>query len=463
MVKMKKSKKVSADEEIEKVKDYLLDSKKNIQRMKEGKKARRKVKFIILDNKILFIFLATIIVFSAFTPLFIPRSPEVVADPLQEAVNTTLDLISSNFTNSEGFPIYALAETEPTSELIILSSLTNSMLKQSGYIGSKRSINERIQQVSGIILDDTFREFENNSNYLAIEYQFLGLYSLMQAHYSNKETTHSIELSSIYSLAEELITKYFSFEKEVFMENNKDTVYLIDQAMAIWGISTFSLLTDTEIIGGYNLFLIIQDILESISSYFFDIYNNTYYKQYDFTTNSSSEIAGTNELIFLSLALSRVETRYWENFYFPRSSYSVHQKIINEYVDTDWLVHENNITDNEVKIRNQAFFTLLSFMMRLGNVGGEVRNATTEEFLIENGFSISLDDAQITCESCFYGLISIASEKWSSIENTREEQDIPAPTDAMNYAFYIVGLVVFVLVIRYTKRKRKIRKFQEKW
>jgi len=243
------------------------------------------------------------------------------------------------------------------------------------------------------------------------------------------------------------------------MENNTDTIYLIDQAMAIWCISTFSLLTDSEIIGGYNLFLIIQDMLESISNYFFDIYTNTYYEEYDFTSNSSLQIAGTNELIFLSLALTRVETRYWESFYFPRSSYSVHQKIINEYVDTDWLVHENNITDNEVKIKNQAFFAILSFMMRLGNVGGEVRNATTDEFLNENGFSIELDDTQITCESCFYGLIAIASEIWSSIENTREEQEvpIPEPTEAANYVFYMVSLLVIVFLIRSVRKKRKLK------
>ena len=136
------------------------------------------------------------------------------------------------------------------------------------------------------------------------------------------------------------------------------------------------------------------------------------------------------------------------------SSYNIHQQIITHYIDDNWLVHENNSSDNEMNIKNQVLFSVISNLMNLNIVASEIENATSVFFLNDEGFVEKTGENSVTCESCLYGLISIASEKWSFIENEREEYEVPTMPTETAFPFVTMMCLGIIVIFKVLKLKR---------
>ncbi|MHA1953244.1 MAG: hypothetical protein ACW96U_04800, partial [Candidatus Heimdallarchaeaceae archaeon] len=443
----------TSDIEIEKAKDYLLDSKKNIERLKSGKKPKRKLKFIINENRFLVFLISTLIVFSAFTPLFIPKPPPIIIDPFQDAVDATVYLIDSNFTNDNSLPFNSHTETTPTSELIILSSLANSFLKQTNFVSTTDNLLVKIQNIENILDNDSFVEYTNSSEILPIDKQFLGLYALLQANHATKGTEFSMELQNVYSVLTKTLNEYYSEDLEMMVKKGSNRSYLIDQAMSMFTIATFSLVTEVDFISGFSLFGILQNLIYSITENFYNSSTDRFYHEFDLTTNTSSTAANVETLIFLDLGLSKSDRRYpYEINFTYFTPYGLHQDIVSMKVDDDWIVHNYFIFDSNILLKNQALFTLCSYLLKLNNVGDELLNATLEEFITDEGFIENFSAQEVTCESCLYGLIAITSDKWAYIQNNREIIEVP---EQSLYPHLIVSLLIVIVLIR-KRRKKKL-------
>ncbi len=452
---MKSRNNKTPDMEIEKAKDYLLDSQKNIERLRRGKKPKRKIRFIISENKFFVFILASLVIFSAMIPLFIPNPPPVIADPFQNTVDATIYTINSNFTNDNSLPFNSHVETTPSSKLIILSSLAHSLLKQTDFVPINPDLFVRINYIEAIIENDSFVEYTNSSEVLSIDYQFLGIYSLLQAYHSTQGFEIALDLQDVYSTITKSLNKYYSEDLEMMLLPGSNVSYLIDQVISMFTIATFSIITEVGSIGELSIDSTLQNLLYSITENFYNETTDRFYHKFDLTTNTSSDPASVEELVFLDLGLSKSDKRFpYEFDYTFFSPYSIHQKISNEFVDDDWLVHNSSTADTNLLIKNQALFTLCSYMLRLSNVGDELLNATIEHFLTDDGFINSFTEQEITCESCLYGLIAIACEKWSSVQNIRENEALPSPTVDSSYP-YLISLILIIFVLIRKRRKKK--------
>lgn len=441
------------DKEIEKAKDYLLDSKKNIERLKSGKKPRRKLRFIIDENRFIVFLITALIVFSAFIPLFIPKPPPIIADPMQDTVNDTIYLINSNFTNDNSFPFNSHTETTPSSELILLFSLANSFLKQTNFVPISNDLFVRIQNIEYILENDSFVEYSNSSEILTIDKQFLGIYTLLQANHATKGTEYSMELQDVYSVLTYTLNEYYSEDLEMMVKPRSNKSYLIDQAVSMFTIATFSLVTEVDFISGFSLLSILQNLIYSITENFYNTSTNRFYHEFDLTTNTSTTSANVESLIFLDLGLSKSERRFPYDIEFTYfTPYSLHQDIVNERVDDDWIVHNYLSFDSNISLKNQALFTLCSYLLRLNNVGDELLNATLEQFIFDEGFIENFSLQEVTCESCLYGLIAIASEKWTAMQNDREGSYIK--TEDSLYPLIIIPLLIVTVLFRKRRKKR---------
>jgi len=459
---MKNEKTIASQEEIEKAKNYLLEAKKNIQRLKNGRNVKRRFKFYVLEHKLLFSLILLIIVFSALIPVFIPKPPEPIINVQQDTVDSTINLIDANFTNPFGYPIQEKTEVNTSSELIILSSLAYSMLNQSAYTMEQYGIYEKVSQIEMITSNGTFRDYYNQTNLLPIFNQFLGSYAYIQSYYTNKGTDSSLSWQTMQTIFLHTMDSFYSEEREMIIDPLSNTSYLLDQTVFLWLISSIMLQTGDEILAGaFYIPDVIQAVLDSIYSNFYNQTLNLYYHEFDIVTNTSKNDPTAQDMTFLAISLSRIEKIEEYYFSYPGSSYNIHQRIINHYVDDDWLVHENNNTDNEVNIKNQVFFHLISDLMKLHNVASEIRNATLEFFLNEEGFVEQMGEDSVTCESCLYGLISIASEKWSEIENEREEYYSPPVQSDASFPFVImmcIGIIVTIKILKLKKDSLLLRK-----
>ncbi|MHA1202116.1 MAG: hypothetical protein ACTSQ4_06320 [Candidatus Heimdallarchaeaceae archaeon] len=440
--------------EIKKAREYLKESQKNLARLKSGKGVRRKFRFLLQENKILVILLLLLLILSIVLPVVFLRPDSTIIDPMQEHIDTTLNLILTNFTDDNGLPIINETMQTPSSELLILSSLTYALISQAGYEHDQEDFQIKISQIINTLENDTFVNYENRNEPLPIFYQFLGIYTLLQSHLILEASSDIISSAMIQNVLVKTLDSYLSNENWLFIQPTSNSSYLIDQAMAIWVLATYKLLTGNSWVHGYYFEDIIQGLLDVVSEFFF---NSTYYmlyQEYDHSTNESSNFVPVEDLIFFTVALSRAEQLHK---YFERSSSYFHQQIINNFVDDEWFVHSINSSDEEVYIKNQALFTLISYLMNLRTVGGEVQNKITESFSLNKGFINKIGEEDITCESCLYGLVALSSKNWSVVENEFEALMVES-TNASSPILISLTVIMISIVISVWRRKMIVKR-----
>ncbi len=451
---MKKQEQDDSLTEIKKAREYLEESQKNLARLKSGKGVRRKLRFLLKENTLLVILLSILLILSIVIPVVFLRPDQIIVDPMQEHVDTTINLIFTNFTDNSGFPIINETLQTTSSELMILSSLAYALIAQAGFEHNQEDFQTKISQIINTLENDTFVTYENRSEPLPIFYQFLGLYTLLQSKYVLEATSDIISSAMIQNVLLKTLESYLSNEASLIIPPNSNSSYLIDQVMAIWVLSTYTLLTGNDWLSGYYFESLIQGLLDVVSEFFFNSTTNILYQEYNHSVNESRTLAEVENLIFFTVALSKAERLYT---YFEKSSYNIHQQIINEFVDDKWFVHASNASDEEVYVKNQAYFILVSYLMNLGNVGIEVQNKITESFSMNNGFIEKIGEEDITCESCLYGLVALASKNWSVIENQRENVNIPTAASVSPISIYIT-VIMMLLVIKVWRKKIVIRR-----
>ncbi len=440
--------------EIEKAREYLKDSQKNLARLKSGKGVKRKYRFLLQENKILVILLSLLLILSIVLPVVFLRPDPIIRDSMQEHVDTTLNLIFTNFTDNTGLPIVNETLQTPSSELLILSSLTYALIAQAGFEHDQEDFQIKVSQIINALENDTFVTYDNRSEPLPIFYQFLGIYALLQSRLILEGSSDLISSAMIQNILVKTLDSYISNEKGLIIQPISNSSYLIDQSMAIWVLATYKLLTGNSWVHGYYFEGLIQGLLDSVSEFFFNSTSFMLYQEYDHSVNESRNYVAVEDLLFFTVALSRAERLYT---YFERSSSYFHQQITNNFVDDEWFVHAINTSDTEVYIKNQAFFTLVSYLMNLRNVGSEVQNKITESFSMNKGFIEKVGEEEINCESCLYGLMALASTNWSVIENEREYVNVVTQATLSPF-ITIFTTFMMVLIIKVWRRKLIVKR-----
>ncbi len=454
---MAESKKAIGNGELEKIRDYLQDSKKNIDRLKKGKKPRRKLRFVIAEHKFAFTLLSLMLMTTPFIPLMLPgEPPPIYQPPNYESVELTVGLIDSNFTDQDGYPVYEKTEANTSSELIILSSLTNSMLLQAGYLPENEEIYSKISLIQDILINRTFRDVENLDENLTITEQIIGLYTLVQAYFSLQGTNHSFSSSIIGAAYATLINNYFDYNEKLLFQPTTNSSYFIDQALVVWLLTTYQLVFDEDYIYHtvYPADYYVDYLLDSIFLNFVNYTNNIFYSEYNVTSGEKAVVANSLDLSFLSVGLSRIEKL--RHYYFYYSSYYVHQKVVNDFIDENWIVHETYKSDDIRVLKNQAYFALSSYLMSLNTLGSELVNSTKLNYLAGDGFYQDLTDYKITAESCLYGLLIFASNEWSKIQIEREyRDDIPTEYTYPSLFWSLLATLFLAIVVHRKTKKRK--------
>ena len=452
---MTNSKETKTEGEMEKVRDYLQDSKKNIKRLKKGKKPRRKLRFLIEEHKFLFTIISILVIVSPFIPLMLPGRPPIITPPNFETVEVTVDLIDANFTDQDGYPVYEKVVSNTSSELIILSSLTNSLLLQAGYLPSTEEVLGKISIILEILSDGTFRKIENLQENLTLTSQIIGIYALIQAYYALEDTNSTFNFNVIEEVYSNLIYHYYSVQYDMFIQPYSNSSYLLDQALVLWLLTTYQILFQQDYCYWCASYYV-QPLLNSISTHFVNTSTNEIYSEYNITSGEESQTANSLDLIYLAVGLSRAEKLRYDHYYFVYSSYYMHQRVISNFIDEEWLVHETDRTDDLLILKNQAYFSLISYLMNLEIVGSEIVNATALNYLFGDGFYENLTDKEITIESCLYGLIIFSSQEWAPIENAREYVEEPIATSFAGLIWSMLATIFLVYTVnRRTKRKKK--------
>lgn len=452
---MTNSKEAKTEGEMDKVRDYLIDSKKNIERLKKGKKPRRKLRFLISEHKFLFTVISILVIVSPFIPLMLPGRPPIIKPPNFESVEVTVNLIEDNFTDQNGYPVHEKTVSNTSSELIILSSLTNSLLLQAGYLPSSEEVLDKISIIFEILSNGSFRKIENLQENLTLTSQIIGIYSLIQSYYALEDTNRTFNFNVIEEVYSNLIYHYYSVQHQMFIQPYSNSSYLIDQALGLWLLTTYQLLFQQDYCYYMCASDYVQPILSSINIHLVNASTNEIYSEYNLTSSEASQTASALDLMYLAVGLSRAEKLRYDHYYFYYSSYYIHQRVISNFIDEEWLVHETDRTDDLLILKNQAYFSLISYLMNLENVGSEVVNATSLNYLFGNGFYENLTDKEITIESCLYGLIIFSSQEWAPIENLREYVEEPIQSSFAGLIWSILATIFMVYTVnRRTKRKK---------
>ncbi len=457
-------------DELQKIQSYLQDSKKNIEKLKQGKKPKRKLTYFIQDNKRWVIFFSILLVTTPFLAFLYQPVPDLI-NPYTDTILDTIDILDSNFTTESGLPVYELVSQNTSSELIILSTLTNSMLVECEFIPKEDSILHTISFILQIMENNSFVDYNERTSKLSAFYQFLGIYALLQAYYVLSNSSYEISLNTIDLAINSTLNNFLKYNIWSYfyvVSEGTNTTYLADQALAISVLTTYMLLTGDQNVINWNLKTVVQSLMDRIESRFYIPYSQSFYHQYDYKVSISSELSTSKDLMFTALSLSRME-KYIANFYFPVSSSNVHQKVITELVDSNWLVHELNKTDVTILIENQSFFSMISQLLNFNIVGNEIRNATTTHFYTAKGFVSDRILSDVTPESCLYGLLAIISADWSNIENNREinveprtypsTTHYPGETSAMSLRLNLLTIIISGFIIRALIQFGKKRKY----
>ena len=452
---MTNSKEAKTEGEMDKVRDYLIDSKKNIERLKKGKKPRRKLRFLISEHKFLFTVISILVIVSPFIPLMLPGRPPIIKPPNFESVEVTVNLIEDNFTDQNGYPVHEKTVSNTSSELIILSSLTNSLLLQAGYLPSTEEVLDKISIILKILKNGTFRKIENLQENLTLTSQIIGIYALIQAYYALEDTNSTFNSNVIEEVYSTLINHYYSLQYNMFIQPYSNYSYLTDQALVLWLLTTYQLLFQQDYCYYMCASNYVQPLLNSIDIHFVNSSTNEIYSEYNITSGEESQTANSLDLIYLTVGLSRAEKLRYDYYYFLYSSYYMHQRVISNFIDEEWLVHETDRTDDLFLLKNQAYFSLISCLMNLENVGSEIVNATALNYLFGDGFYENLTDKEITIESCLYGLMIFSCQEWAPIENLREYVEEPIQSSFAGLIWSILATIFLVYTVnRRTKRKK---------
>ncbi|MCE7742962.1 MAG: hypothetical protein GOP50_10945 [Candidatus Heimdallarchaeota archaeon] len=454
------------NEELQKIQNYLKDSQKNIERMKKGKKPRRKFRFIVKENKLLFTLISLMLLTGPFFSLIQNQTPPEVVYPYSDAIANTLDTLDSNFTTEAGFPVHETVSENTSSELIILYSLVNSMLIDCDLLAKEEHVLQKISYIFQIIENGTFRDFNEITTKLPVFYQFLGIYTLMQAYYILQNTSYAFTFNLIDNVINSTITDFVRYDIWPYfytVSEGTNTTILADQSLAVAVLATYMLLTGIQEVFGWDLKEVTESLVDRIESRFYISISKSFYHQYEMDTHIGSGLSTCQDLVFTSFGLSRME-KYSASHTFPISSSSVHQKVINELVDLNWLVHETDRIDSIILIENQAYFSMISYLLNLKNVGVEIQNATATYFYMADGFIADKIDSTITAESCLYGLMTILVSDWGTIQNGREYNSEPRPTptetgyepsNSINITIVFLTVLVYTVISRIIVRFRK--------
>jgi len=456
-------------EELQKIQNYLKDSQKNIERMKLGKKPRRKFRFIVKENKLFFTMISLLLISSPFFSLIQNQAPPEIIYPYSDAIANTLDTLDTNFTTEAGFPVHETVSENTSSELIILSSLVNSMLIECDLLAKEEYVLQRISYIFQIIENGTFRDINDNNTKLPVFYQLIGIYTLLQSYYVLHNTFYAFDFNFINQVINSTLTDFLRYNTWPYfyvMSEGTNTTILADQSLAIAVLTTYMLLTGAHEVFEWDLKIVTESLVDRIESRFYITLSKSFYHQYEIDTYTASGLSTCQDLVFASFGLSRME-KYSASHSFPVSSSYVHQKVINELVDLDWLVHETDRIDSIILIENQAYFSMISYLLNLKNVGVEIQNATATYFYMADGFIADKMYSTITAESCLYGLLTILVSDWGTIQNGREYNSEPRPTPTetgsepaadINFATVLLTLLAVIVMRRLTFRFKKRKK-----
>ncbi|MHA1400667.1 MAG: hypothetical protein ACTSQE_09995 [Candidatus Heimdallarchaeaceae archaeon] len=454
---MKKQNNVDQTRELERARNYLLESKLSIERLKKGKKVRRKVKFVLKDNIILLSFTLVLLLAGVITPIMLISPPEQPsADPFAEKVNKTLELLESNFTDAEGLPYNEKGNYSETSYLIILSTLSHAMLYYGAFNISIEQVNEQKEKLVSILVNDTFRDITDKNRNLSLFNQFLGLYSLIQTYYILKSTDYAFGFEVMLNTMDGILKTFYSSERRVLIAPNGTEAYLDDQSIGLWTIVTLMLLSNIYSIYNYNLRFVAQDILNRLNDDFYNPSSNVFYHTYNLNTSEGYDECNSLDLTLLALAISRVNLIENYNFENYLSSIYIFEDMINDFTDSNLVIYMDKYASGRVLIRNQCFLTLASYLMRLPTTGNQSRTIIKEMFGKGEGFYEDLEYEKVTAESNYFGLIGLASPEWSKNEH---ENEVEYQYDVVETNYKLLWVVIIMTLslvqLRVSKRKRR--------
>ncbi len=223
---MKKQKLDDSLSEIKKAREYLKESQKNLARLKSGKGVKRKFHFLLQENKVLVILLSLMLISSIVLPVVFLIPDPIIRDPMQESVDTTINLILTNFTDGSGLPILNETLQTPSSELLILSSLAYALISQAGFEHDQADFQSKISQIINTLENDTFVTYNNRSEPLSIFYQFLGIYTLLQSKITLPSSSEVISSTMIQNILVKTLESYLSNERYLIIQPISNSGYL---------------------------------------------------------------------------------------------------------------------------------------------------------------------------------------------------------------------------------------------
>ncbi len=451
--------KKSIDTSIQKTKEYLIEAKDNVKRLKEGKNVKRKLKWRLKENIVALVIVCLIICATITFPLvYKPKhQPE---DPTLKLIEQTRQIIQNNFTNMEGH-LFNFEDKIPTTRLQILNLFSYIMQSRANYISNYSLINQEYNTVQSFVIDNTFREYHNSSEKIALFDQLLGFYTVTQTYYLLRGTEYSILVDDLYGLLRGICQSYYSYESSsqwgFFIESNNNNISYLDvQSLALWSIATFVLMTNLKIVSGFDLIKIIQSLLNTILYKFYDSKVEKFYHMHNHSAMVFFGEYYSLNLILFTLGVSRTVKIPDEMFSVDFNSYQLHDKIINDFTTEDLKILIKPYKNSHGSIINQYYFSLLSYLMKLNTVGNQSLEILLDEFLDEKIFIMNEVSRNITAESCLYGLMALSSYGWSKEQLTYEHQmkdSIPA-----QYSFYLPLVMFCSVIFTFLKRKKQLKK-----
>lgn len=331
------------------------------------------------------------------------------------------------------------------------------MQSRANYISNYSIIKQEYSNLQTFLIGNTFREYHNSSENIALFDQLFGLYTIIQTYYLLRGTEYAIPVDDLYGLLRGICQFYYNYEMYTFIElNNNNISYLDVQALALWSIATFVLMTSLKIVSGFNLIQIIQSLLNTISHKFYDVTTEKFYHGHNHSANVFSGEYYSLDLILFTLGVSRTVKIPDERFTIDFNSYQLHDKIINDFTTEELKILIIPYANSHGSIVNQCYFTLLSHLMKLNNVANQSLEILLDEFLDEKFFIINEVSRNITAESCLYGLMGLSSYGWSKEQLTYEHQ--MEESVELQYAFYLPLVIFCSVIFTFLKRKKQLKK-----
>ena len=207
-----------------------------------------------------------------------------------------------------------------------------------------------------------------------------------------------------------------------------------------------------------NLIYILTELANSLFLYYYLYPNDICHYIYDIANNVTLGVGDSYDRTLLVLALSRIERL---NIFVNSSvsSYYIHQRITNTYVDDNWVINKAEHNNIE-QIGIQALFTMTSFLMNLNTVAEESLNVILKYYAVyKKGFVTNVGGSSISSISCLYGAIAITSKRWGHHQRTAEHPYFVETKGAiLGLLPIVIGVVLLTLIT-----KRKLMKKIKRW